>query len=73
MINPGTSLLITESRKFSLKYLGLLVILKILSNKQFILMTLNGRIIPRVIEFERIKPAIIRTSKGNVYTLVQLR
>ena len=73
MINPATSLLRTESRKFAIKYGGPLVILKLLSNKQFILMTLNGRIIPRVIEFERIKPAIIRTSQGNVHNLVQLR
>ena len=73
MINPATSLLRTDSRKFSIKYIGPLVIFRILSNKQFLLMTLNGRILPRVIEFERIKPACIRTSQGNVYTLVQLR
>ena len=36
-------------------------------------MTLNGRVLPRIIEFERIKPAIIRTSQGNVHSLIQLR
>ena len=73
MINPATSLLRTDSKKFSIKYIGPLVIFRILSNKQFLLMTLNGRILLRVIEFERIKAACIRTSQGNVYTLAQLR
>ena len=36
-------------------------------------MTLNGIILKGIFEHERLKPAIIRTSHGNVQNLAELR
>ena len=36
-------------------------------------MTLDGRILRGLFEHERLKPANIRTSQGNVQNLVQLK
>ena len=36
-------------------------------------MTLDGKILTGLSEHERLKPAIIRTSQGNVQNLSQLR
>ena len=63
----------TGSRKISCKYLGPLVIYKAVGPNQFLLMSLQGQIYPRLVEETRLKPGIIRTSNGNVTTLPQLR
>ena len=39
----------------------------------YLLMTLDGKILRGLFELERLKPAIIRTSHGNVNNLVQLK
>ena len=39
----------------------------------YLLMTLDGKILQGLFEFERIKPATLRTSHGNVNTLAQLK
>ena len=36
-------------------------------------MTLDGKILRGLFEHERLKPAIIRTSHGNVYNLPRLK
>ena len=36
-------------------------------------MTLYAKILRGLFEHERLKPAIIRTSQGNVYNLLQLK
>ena len=36
-------------------------------------MTLDGNILRGLFEHERLKPAIIRTSHGNIHSLVQLK
>ena len=36
-------------------------------------MTLDGKILRGLFEQERLKPAIIRTSQGNVHNLAQLK
>ena len=36
-------------------------------------MILDGKILQGLLEFERIKPAILRTRHGNINTLVQLK
>ena len=36
-------------------------------------MTLDGKILRGLFEYERLKPVFIRTSQGNVQNLVQLR
>ena len=73
IIFPLTSQLRTSSRKVTVKYVGALVIYKIVDPHNYLLMTLDGKILRGLFEFERLKPAIIRTSYGNVCTLVQLK
>ena len=36
-------------------------------------MTLDGKLLQGLYEHERIKPAVIRTSKGNITNLAQLK
>ena len=36
-------------------------------------MTLDGRILRGLFEHERLKPATIRTSQGNIHSLAQLK
>ena len=57
----------------SVQYVGPVIILRKLSERQFILMDLEGQILPRIFEFERVKPAFIRTKAGNVTNLAQLK
>ena len=73
IIFPLTNQLRKSSRKETIKYVGPLVIYKIVDPHNYLLMTLDGKILRGLFEFERLKPAIIRTSYGNVCTLVQLK
>ena len=73
IISPLTSQLRTNSRKVTIKYVGPLVIYKIVDPHNYLLMTLNSQILRGLFEFERLKPATLRTSQGNVCTLVQLK
>ena len=73
IISPLTSQLRTSSRKVTIKYVGPLVIYKIVDPHNYLLMTLDGKILWGLFEFERITPATSRTSHGNVNTLVQLK
>ena len=73
IISPLTSQLRTSSRKVTIKYVGPLVIYKIVDPHNYLLMTLDGKILRGLFEFERIKPATLRTSHSNVNTLVQLK
>ena len=68
-----TSQLRTASRKITVKYVGLLVVYKIIDLHNYLLMTLDGKLLPGLFEHERIKLAIIRTSEGNVSNLVHLK
>ena len=70
---PGNSLLQTGSRKITCNFTGPLVSYKTLSPNQFLLMSLDGYIYPIIIEESRIKPGLIRTTKGNVSTLSELK
>ena len=56
IISPLTSQLRTSSRKVTIKYVGPLVVYKIVDPHNYLLMTLDGKILPRLFEFERIKP-----------------
>ena len=73
IISPLTSQLRTISRKVTIKYIGPLVIYKIVDPHNYLLMTLDGKILRGLSEFERIKPATLRTSHDNVNTLAQLK
>ena len=61
------------SRKTSIKYVGPVVIYKIIDSHNYLLMTLDGRILRGPFEDERLKPVNIRTSQGNIQNLVQLK
>ena len=72
IISPLTSQLRTASRKVATKYIGPLVIYKIVDCHNYLLMTLDGKIFRGLFEHERLKPEIIRTSHGNINSLAQL-
>ena len=55
------------------KYVGPLVIYKIVDLHNYLLMTLDGKLLNGLFEHERIKPAIIQTSEGNVTNLAHLK
>ena len=73
IISPVTSQLRTASRKVTIKYVGPLVIYKIVDPHNYLLMTLDGNILRGLFEHERLKPATLRTSHSNVNNLVQLK
>ena len=66
IISPLTSQLHTASQKVTIKYVGPVVIYKIIDPHNYSLMTLDARILRGLFEHERLKPANIRTSHGNV-------
>ena len=61
------------TRKVTIKYVGPLVIYKIVDPYNYLLMILGGKILRCLLEHEMLKPVIIRTSHGNVNSLVQLK
>ena len=73
LILPLTSQLRTASRKVMIKYVGPLVVYKIVDPHNYLLMTLDGKLLQGLFEHKRIKPAIIRTSEGNVSNLAHLK
>ena len=73
IISPLTSQLHTTSRKVMIKYVGPVVMYKIINPHNYLLMTLHGKILRGLFEYERLKPANIRTSQGNVHNLAQLK
>ena len=56
-----------------IKYIGPVVIYKIIDPHNYLLITLDGKILRGLFEHERLNPANIRTSQGNVQNLAQLR
>ena len=73
IISPHTSQLRTFSRKVVIKYIGPLVVYKIIDPHNYLLMILDGKILSGLFEHERLKPAVIRTSQRNVHNLLQLK
>ena len=73
IILPLTSQLRTASRKVSIKYVGPLAVYKIVDPPNYLLITLDGKLLRGLFEHERLKPAIIRTSQGNVTNLSKLK
>ena len=55
-----------------IKYVGSVVIYKIIDPHNYLLMTLDG-ILRRLFEHERLKPTNIRTNQGNFHNLAQLK
>ena len=73
LILPLTSQLRTASRKVMIKYVGPLVVYKIIDLHNYLLMMLDGKLLQGLFEHKRIKLSIIRTSEGNVSNLVHLK
>ena len=73
IISPLTSQLRTNSQKITVKYVGPVVIYKIIDPHSYSLMTLDGVMLRGIFEHKRLKPAIIRTSQGNVQNLAELK
>ena len=73
IISPLTSQLRTASRKVTVKYVGPLAVYKIVDPHNYILITLDGKLLRGLFEHERLKPAAIKTNHGNVNNLSKLR
>ena len=73
IISPLTSQLCTASCKVTIKYVGPVLIYKIIDLHNYLLMTLDGQILRGLFEYKRLKPANIRTYQGNVQNLAQLK
>ena len=73
IISPLTSQLCTASCKVAIKYVGPVVIYKIIDPHNYLLMTLDGNILRGLFEHEKLKLAVIRMSQGNVQNLAELR
>ena len=73
IISPLTSQLRTASRKVSIKYVGPLVVYKIVGPHNYLLITLDGKLLRGLFEHERLKPAVMRTNQGNVTNLSTLK
>ena len=73
IISPLPSELRTNSQKIAVKYVGPVVVYKIVDPHNYLLMTLDGIILKGIFEHERLKPTVIRTSHGNVQNLAELR
>ena len=56
-----------------MKYVGPVVIYKIIDPHNYLLMTLDGIMLRGIFEHKRLKPAIIRTNQGNVQNLAELK
>ena len=73
MYNPtGADIITYQSKSIKCEFVGPLAIYKAVSPNQFLLMTLNGQVIPALIEESRIKPGNVRTSLGTVSTMADL-
>ena len=55
-----------NSQKIAVKYIGPVVIYKIVDPHNYLLMTLDGIILKGIFEHERLKPAIIRIINPDV-------
>ena len=73
IISPLTSQLKTNPRKIAVKYVGPVVIYKIIDPHNYLLKTLDGLMLRGIFEYERLKPATIRTNQGNVQNLAELK
>ena len=72
-ISPLATQLRTNSRKISVMYVGPLVIYKFVDPHNYLLMTVDGQLMRGLFEHERLKPAVIKTDKGNVNTISTLK
>ena len=73
LISPHTTLFKTSSRKFTVIYIGPLVMYRIIDKFQYILMNIEGKILNGTLHLNRLKQAYLGTTEGPVNTLVDLK
>ena len=73
IISLLTSQLHTASWKMAIRYVGPVVVYKIIDPHNYLLKTLDSRILRGLFEHERLKSPNIRMSLGNVQNLAQLK
>ena len=73
IISPLTCQLRMACRKVSIKYVGPLAVYKTVDLHNFLLITLDGKLLRGLFEHKRLKPAGIRTNQGNVTNLSKLK
>ena len=73
IILPLTSQLRMASRKVSIKYVGPLAVYKIVDPHNYLLITLDRKLLRGLFKHERLKPAVIRTNQGNRTNLSKLK
>ena len=73
IIPPLTSQLRTASRRVSMKYIGPLTVYKKVDPHNYLLITLDGKLLRGLFEHERLKPAVIGMNQGNVMNLSKLK
>ena len=73
LISLLTTQLRTSSRNVAINYVGPLVVYKIVDSHNYLLMTMDGKLLRGLFEHERLKPAMIRMDKGIVNTLSALK
>ena len=56
-----------------MKYVGPVVVYKIIDPHNYLLMTLDRVMLRGIFEHERLKPTIIGTNQGNVQNLAELK
>ena len=56
-----------------MKYVGLLAIYKIVDPHNYLLITLDGKLLRGLYEHEWLNPAVIRTNQGNMTSLLKSR
>ena len=61
------------SRKVSIKYVGPLPVYKMVDPHNYLLITLDKKLLRGLFEHESLKPAVIRTNQGNVTNLSKLK
>ena len=60
-------------KKIMIKYVGPVAVYKIIDLHNYLLMTLDGKILWGLFEHEWLKPAILRTTEGNINNLAKLK
>ena len=73
IISTLTSQLRTNVWKIATKYVGPVVVYKIVDPHNYLLMMLDGIMLKEIFEHKRLKPTVIRTNYGNVQNLAELR
>ena len=63
----------TASRKVMIKYVGPVVIYKIIYPHNYVLIILDGKTLRGLFEHKRLKLANIRTNQRNIHNLAQLK